>query len=65
MEKKKTKLTISGNPNKSFKKFDSQPIGKTAGKKTVVIERPKTRLANKGIFNKYSQQTNNIKRRAS
>ena len=33
---KKTKLTISGNPKKSFKNFDSS---KTQGKKTVVIEK--------------------------
>ena len=37
-------------------------ISKNQGKKTVVIERPKARLANKGIFNKSSQQTNNFKR---
>ena len=36
MEKKKTKLTISGNPKKSFKKFDPT---KSKGKKTVVIEK--------------------------
>ena len=33
---KKTKLTISGNPKKTFKKLDSQ---KTQGKKTVIIEK--------------------------
>ena len=33
---KKTKLTISGNPKKSFKNFDSS---KTQGKKTVDIEK--------------------------
>ena len=35
MEKKKTKLTISGNPKKSFKKFET----KNQAKKTVVIEK--------------------------
>ena len=34
MDSKKTKLTISGNPKKTFKNFDST---KTQGKKTVVI----------------------------
>ena len=37
---KKTKLTISGNPKKSYKNFDSP---KTQGKKTVVIEKNITR----------------------
>ena len=36
MENKKTKLTISGSPKKSFKKFDSN---KNKGNKTVVIEK--------------------------
>ena len=36
MENKKTKLTISGNPKKSFKNFDTT---KSQGKKTVVIEK--------------------------
>ena len=36
MEKKKTKLTISGSPKKPFKNLDST---KTQGKKTVIIEK--------------------------
>ena len=36
MEKKKTKLTISGTPKKSFKSLDSS---KSQGKKTVIIEK--------------------------
>ena len=36
MENKKTKLTISGTPKKSFKNFDSN---KNKGNKTVVIEK--------------------------
>ena len=36
MENKKTKLTISGNPKKSFTNFDA---AKSQGKKTVVIEK--------------------------
>ena len=42
MENKKTKLTISGNPKKTFKNFDTT---KSRGKKTVVIEKK-----NKQIF---------------
>ena len=34
MEKKKTKLTISGSPKKSFKDLSSK---QTQGKKTVII----------------------------
>ena len=49
MENKKTKLTISGSPKKSFKNF--QP-SKTKGKKTVVIDKPSSRSFNKGGFNK-------------
>ena len=48
MEKKKTKLTISGNPKKSFKNFDSS---KSKGDKTVVIQK-KTKTFGKGNFNK-------------
>ena len=36
MDNKKTKLTISGSPKKSFKKFDTS---KTQRKNTVVIEK--------------------------
>ena len=36
MENKKTKLTISGNPKKSFKNFETS---KTKGKNTVIIEK--------------------------
>ena len=36
MENKKTKLTISGNPKKSFTNFSSK---KSQGKKTVVIQK--------------------------
>ncbi|MBD1174017.1 translation initiation factor IF-2 [Pelagibacterales bacterium SAG-MED01] len=49
MENKKTKLTISGNPKKSFKNFDSS---KVQGKKTVVIERSVTKSTNKTSYNK-------------
>ena len=49
MENKKTKLTISGIPKKSFKNFDSS---KVQGKKTVVIEKSTTKPTNKTSFNK-------------
>ena len=39
MENKKTKLTISGNPKRSFKNFDSN---KSQGKKTVIIDKQKS-----------------------
>ena len=45
MENKKTKLTISGSPKKSFKDFNPQ---KSQGKKTVVIDRDKSKFINKG-----------------
>ncbi len=49
MENKKTKLTISGNPKKSFKNFESS---KTKGKKTVVIDKNPGKSFNKGGFKK-------------
>ena len=49
MENKKTKLTISGNPKKSFKKFDPT---KNQGKKTVVIDKQANRSFNKVSTNK-------------
>ena len=51
MENKKTKLTISGNPKKSFKNFDSN---KSKGKNTVIIEKQKSGYNNKGSFYKQS-----------
>ena len=51
MENKKTKLTISGNPKKSFKNFDSN---KSKGKKTVIIDKQKSGYTNKGSFYKQS-----------
>ena len=49
MDNKKTKLTISGNPKKSFKNFD---VSKNQGKKTVVIEKQSFKPVKKGNFNK-------------
>ena len=62
MENKKTKLTISGNPKKSIKKFDSS---KAQGKKTVIIEKQSNRIAGKTNFNKssgFKGSPNNFKR---
>ena len=49
MDNKKTKLTISGNPKKSFKNFG---VSKNQGKKTVVIEKKSIRPTNKSNFSK-------------
>ena len=49
MENKKTKLTISGNPKKSFKNLETS---KTKGKKTVVIDKQSTKPMHKGNFNR-------------
>ncbi len=51
MENKKTKLTISGNPKKSFKNFDQSKI---QGKKTVIIDKQSSKQNYKGNFNKSS-----------
>ena len=61
MENKKTKLTISGNPKKTFKNFEAP---KNQGKKTVVIEKRSTRPTNKSNFNKPfgSKLASNFKR---
>ncbi len=49
MENKKTKLTISGDPKKSFKKFDSS---KNLGKKTVIIDKQSKKFIGKGTSKK-------------
>ena len=49
MENKKTKLTISGNPRKSFKDFNHP---KNQNKKTVVIDRDKAKSTNKNFKSK-------------
>ena len=51
MENKKTKLTISGNPKKTFKNFEPK---KSQGKKTVIIDKQTSRPIKKGNFNKSS-----------
>ncbi len=55
MEKKKTKLTISGTSKKSFKNFKSPD---NPGKKTVVIDKHSNRSFNKGSFKKTSNFKN-------
>ncbi len=64
MENKKTKLTISGNPKKSFKNFDSKNI---QGKKTVIIDKQSNRTSSKGSFKKSSgfKPSSTFKRGAS
>ena len=47
MENKKTKLTISGGPKKSFKNIDSV---NNQGKKTVIINRQSSKFPGKGKF---------------
>ena len=51
MENKKTKLTISGGPKKSFKSIDSV---NNQGKKTVIINRQSPKFLGKGNFSKGS-----------
>ena len=55
MENKKTKLTISGNPKKSFKDVSTS---KAHGKKTVLIERKSSKNFTKSNFNKSSDYKN-------
>ena len=47
MENKKTKLTISGAPKKTFKNFESS---KTQGKKTVIIDKKIKRPINRELL---------------
>ena len=62
MENKKTKLTISGSPKKSFKNFDSS---KNQRKKTVVIDKQSKRPVGKSGFNKPTgfRSTSNISKK--
>ncbi len=52
MEKKKTKLTISGSSKKPTKNFQGS---KTLGKKTVIIEKNYSKSSKKGNFDRSSQ----------
>ena len=51
MEKKKTKLTISGNPKKSI---DNIELARSKNKNSVIIEKKPNRFFNRGSFNKPS-----------
>ena len=55
---KKTKLTISGNPKKSFKNFG---VEKTQGKKTVIIRKNSERSSGKSSFNKSFGRSASVK----
>ena len=57
MEKKKTKLTISGSSKKSLKKFDTS---KSHGKKTVIISNQNNKNTNKGNLNKSFAQKSSV-----
>ena len=61
MENKKTKLTISGNPKKTFKNFDTT---KSGGKKTVVIEKKTNKSFTKNSSSKpfLPKQSTNFKK---
>ena len=62
MENKKTKLTISGGPKKSFKNIDSV---NNQGKKTVVINRQSSKFTGKAKFSKgsgYKSTSTNFKK---
>ncbi len=59
MEKKKTKLTISGYPKKTFKKLDTS---KNHGKKTVLIDKKPVKKTGKSNFRPFS---NNFKKSGS
>ncbi len=62
MENKKTKLTISGNPKKTIKNFDSS---RNKDKKTVIIDRQSRRPVGKGSINKpggFRPTSNNLKK---
>jgi translation initiation factor IF-2 len=65
MENKKTKLTISGSPKKTFKSFETS---KNKEKKTVFIDKKSNRPLTKGSFNKQSgfkSTSNNYKKNTS
>ncbi len=62
MENKKTKLTISGGPKKSFKNIDSV---NNQGKKTVIINRQSSKFPGKAKFSKgsgYKSTSTNFKK---
>ena len=65
MENKKTKLTISGSPKKTFKNLGQSKI---LGKKTVIIDKQTNKYNNKGSYNRTSSSkisSSNFKRNTS
>jgi len=58
MEKKKTKLTISGTSKKTI---DNIEIAKSKAKNSVIIERKQGKFSNKQIFQKSNNQRTNLK----
>ena len=62
MENKKTKLTISGKPKKTFRDFDTS---KTHGRKTVVIDKQTHKSFGKGTLTRssgFKQSSSNFKK---
>ena len=55
MEKKKTKLTLSGIAKKSIQNIE---IAKTQSKNSVIIEKKNNRFANRTSFNRNSNKKN-------
>ena len=62
MEKKKTKLTLSGNLKKSITNIER---AKTQGKNSVLIEKKNNKFSNKRTFNTSSKPSSNFKPGAS
>ena len=58
MEKKKTKLTLSGNLKKSISNIER---AKTHGKNSVLIEKKNNKFSNKRAFNTSSRSSSNFK----
>ena len=58
MEKKKTKLKLSGNLNRSITNIEK---AKTQGKNSVLIEKKKNKFSNKRTFNTSSKLSTNFK----
>ena len=57
MEKKKTKLTLSGNLKKSISNIER---AKSHGKNAVVIEKKNNKFSNKRTFNTFSKPSSNF-----
>jgi len=62
MEKKKLKLTISGNPKKTINNIE---IAKSQSKNSVIIEKKTDRFGSKSSFSKNNNQKTSFKSRSS